>query len=91
MDDLDAVLTKLAQAPVPPALEAIEGRVMARIASRPTARAGLGIGALTVAFGLTMGVVAGGAAPTPAQGVSSLAPLGPGSPLAPSALLIGEP
>lgn len=91
MDDLDAVLTKLAHAPVPPALEAVEGRVLARIASRPTARAGLGLGALTVAFGLAMGVVAGGAVTTPAQAASSLAPLGPGSPLAPSTLLVGEP
>ena len=89
MDDLDAVLTKLAQAPAPAVLEAIECRVMPRIASRPTARAGLGIGTLTVAFGLAMGVVSGAAA-TPAQAVSSLAPLGPDSPLAPSTLLVGE-
>lgn len=90
MDDLDAMLTRLANAPVPPALDAIEGRVLARIASRPAARTGLGVGVLGVAMALAMGVVAGGA-PAPAYAVSSLSPLGPDSPLAPSTLLAGEP
>lgn len=90
MDDLDAMLTRLAQAPLPAALDGIEGRVFARISSQPAARAALGIGALGVAMALAMGVAAGGAAPSPAYAASSLSPLGPESPLAPSTLL-GEP
>lgn len=89
MNDLDAMLTRLAHAPVPLALDEIEDRVLARIASRPAAQAGLGVGVLGVAMALAMGVVAGGA-PAPAHAVSSLSPLGPDSSLAPSTLL-GEP
>jgi hypothetical protein len=81
MDDLDRALAKLAGAPVPLALDDIESRVLARIGAQPVVarRAGLGIGVMTV---VALGIGMAGA---------ELAPLGGASPLAPSALLIGEP
>ena len=91
MDDLDAVLMKLAQAPVPASLDMIEARVFARIAARPAARVGMGIGAMTIAAALAIGIF-GARIPTKETGaVSPLSPLGPVSPLAPSTLLAGAP
>jgi hypothetical protein len=91
MDDLDRALARLAGAPVPLALNDIESRVLARIGAQPVVarRAGLGIGVMmVVALGIGM---AGAELPATASSVASLAPLGGASPLAPSALLIGEP
>lgn len=90
MDDLDRALARLAGAPAPAALEGIEDQVLARIGSRPAVRgAGLGVGVVTIAA-LAMGMV-GAELPATASPAVSLAPLGGASPLAPSALLIGEP
>lgn len=91
MDDLDAMLNRLAHAPLPPALDMIECQVLAKIASRPAARTAFGVGALSVALALAMGIFAGGGSLTPANRASSLSPLSPDSPLAPSTLLAGEP
>ena len=91
MDDLDAVLTRMAHAPVPASLDGIEARVLARIAARPTARAGMGIGAMTIAAALVMGAFGAGFPAREAGAVSALSPLGPVSPLAPSTLLVGAP
>ncbi|MEG3126050.1 hypothetical protein [Sphingomonas sp. GB1N7] len=91
MDDLDTALARLAHAPVPASLDGIEARVMARIAARPAAHAGLGIGAVTIAAALVMGIVGAGFPAQPARAISSFSPLGPGSPLAPSTLLGGAP
>lgn len=91
MDDLDAVLTRMAHAPVPASLDGMEARVLERIGAQPfvARRAGLGIGVMTVvALGIGM---AGAELPATASSAASLAPLGGASPLAPSALLIGEP
>lgn len=90
MDDLDAVLMKLARAPAPASLDEIEDRVLARIAIRPGARVGMGVGAMTIAVALVMGIVGAGV-PAKEAGATSLSPLGPVSPLAPSTLLVGAP
>ena len=90
MDDLDAVLTRLAHAPVPASLDGIEARVLARIAVRPAVLVGMGVGAMTIAVALVMGVVGAGV-PAKEASAASLSPLGPVSPLAPSTLLLGAP
>lgn len=90
MDDLDAMLTRLARVPVPTSLDGMEARVFARIAARPAARIGMGIGAAAIAVALGMGVVGAGV-PARETGMSPLSPLGPVSILAPSTLLAGEP
>lgn len=92
MDDLDRALARLAGAPTPTALDGIETRVLARIGTRPVVRQtgiGIGIGVVTVAA-LAIGMI-GAELPATAGPAVSLAPLGGASPLAPSALLIGEP
>ncbi|HEX8412433.1 MAG TPA: hypothetical protein VF637_00900 [Sphingomicrobium sp.] len=90
MDDLDRTLARLASAPVPAALDGIEAQVFARIDARPVALlTGLGLGVVTVAA-LAIGMV-GAELPATASPSVSLAPLGGASPLAPSALLVGEP
>ncbi|WP_296743177.1 hypothetical protein [Mesorhizobium sp.] len=90
MDNLDAVLMRLAQAPAPASLDGIEARVLARISARPAVRVGMGVGAMTIAAALVMGVVGAGV-PAKQASAASLSPLGPVSPLAPSTLLLGAP
>jgi len=90
MDELDIALTRLARAPVPAGLDGIEARVVARTAARPGVDAGSGLGAMTIAVALVMGIVAGMPA-REAYPVVSLSPLGGVSPLAPSTLLAGAP
>lgn len=91
MDELDRALARLAGAPVPAALDGIEAKVLARIGARPTVRqAGFGIGVATTIASLAIGVV-GADLPGAASPAASLAPLGGGSPFAPSTLLVGEP
>lgn len=91
MNDLDAMLTKLATAPVPVELDGMEARVLARIAKRPIARGGMGIGAMTIALALGMGIVGAGVPARQVSAMSPLSPLGPVSPLSPSTLLLGAP
>jgi hypothetical protein len=91
MDNLDAVLMRLAHAPVPESLEGIDARVLARISARPVARVGIGVGAMTIAAALVMGIFGAGVPAKEARAVSPLSPLGPVSPLAPSTLLAGAP
>lgn len=91
MDDLDAVLIRLAQAPVPASLAGIEGRVLARIAAPPAVRVGMGVGAMAIGAALVMGIVGAGVPAKGASAASFLSPLGPASPLAPSTLLVGAP
>lgn len=91
MSDLDRMLARLADAPVPAALDGIEARVLARIGARPAVRtAGFGVGVLTTLTALALGM-AGSELPAAAAPAESLAPLGGHSPLAPSTLLVGEP
>lgn len=91
MNDLDAMLTKLAAAPAPVGFDGMEARVLARIAARPMASAGMGVGATTIAVALVMGILSAGVPARQASAMSPLSPLGPVSPLAPSTLLLGEP
>ncbi len=91
MDDLDAMLARLAQAPLPAGLDGVEARVLARIAARPVAHVGLGLGVTTIAAALVMGVLGAGLPAQEASAMSPLAPLGPVSVLAPSSLLLGAP
>ena len=91
MDDLDKALARLAGAPVPAGLNDIEHRIIARLATGAGTRnagAGIGIGAVMIAA-LVIGVM-GAELPTAAGSTDTLAPLGGGSPLTPSALLIGD-
>lgn len=88
--ELDAVLARLAQAPLPASLDSMEDRVLLRIAAPPAPRAGMGIGALTIAAAMVMGIVSAGV-PSKDASAAYLSPLGPTSPLAPSTLLAGEP
>ena len=89
MDDLDRALARLAGAPAPAALDGMEARVLARIDRKPTAnRPLLGMAIVTIAA-LAIGMV-GADVPATVNGGSLLAPLGGGSPLAPSTLLVGE-
>lgn len=89
MDEIDAALSRLAQAPVPPALDGLEARVFARISAAPPSRTGLGVGVIAVAA-LAIGM-AGAGIPAAAGTAAPLSPLGPGSPLAPSTLLASTP
>ncbi len=91
MDNLDALLMRLANAPVPASLDGIEARVLARISARSVTRVGIGIGAMTIAAALMMGIFGAGVPANRASAASLLFPLGPGSPLAPSTLLVGTP
>jgi hypothetical protein len=91
MNDLDEMLTKLAMAPVPDDLDGMEAKVLARIAARPLARIGMGVGAMTIATALVMGIVGAGVPTRQASAMSPLSPLGPMSPLSPSTLLLGAP
>lgn len=89
MDDIDQALTRLAQAPLPKALDELEARVLAQIETAPPSRSGLGIGAISIAA-LALGVIGAGV-PASSGTAASLAPIGGGFALAPSTLLAGAP
>jgi len=91
MDDLDAALARLAHAPLPPALDHLEARVLARIAAQPAVRTEFGFGAATIGAAMIMGFVGAGLPAAPAYAVPTLTPFGPSSPLAPSTLLMSAP
>ena len=82
MDDLDEALIRLARAPVPAALDGLEARVLARIATPRATQAGIGIGALAI------GIIGAGFPASPST-AASIAPFGANSPFAPSTLLVG--
>ena len=91
MADIDRLLARLAQAPVPAAFSDLEARVLDRL-SRPSAsRTGVGIGALAIVGALAMGLAGAGVPAASAAAGSALLPLGPTSYLAPSTLLAGTP
>lgn len=87
MDDLDEALIRLARAPVPAALDGLEARVLARIATPRATQAGIGIGAITIAA-LAIGIIGAGFPASPST-AASIAPFGANSPFAPSTLLVG--
>jgi hypothetical protein len=51
----------------------------------------MGVGAMTIAAALVMGIFGAGFPAREVRTVSVLSPLGPVSPLAPSTLLVGAP
>lgn len=89
--DIDLALAQIGQAPVPVALAAIDGAVLAGLARRKQELESgprlMGIAAFALALGLAGGSISGGA-PGFARSVS---PLAPASALAPSALLDVRP
>jgi hypothetical protein len=89
MNDLDTVLKKLAQAPLPAGLAAIDERVFARVAASATYRYRRAFGLATISAALFIGVT-GAVMPSRDAAATSLAPLGPMSPLSPAALLGGD-
>jgi hypothetical protein len=89
MNELDTVLMRLAQAPLPAGLAAIDERVLARVATGAAYRVRRGVGIASISAALVMGV-AGAVMPSREAAATSLAPLGPISPLSPAALLGGE-
>lgn len=89
MNDIDEALTRLARAPVPAALDGLEARVLARIATPLPSRAGLGVSAVAI-VALAIGMIGAGFPASPGT-AASLSPLGANSPLAPSTLLAGTP
>lgn len=91
MDDLDTMLVRLAEGPMPANLDGLEARVLARIAAQPRAGVGVGLGSMTIAVALVMGIAG---AELPVRHTSAAAPLsqfGSVPALAPSTLLVGEP
>lgn len=91
MDDVDNLLSRLAQAPLPMSLDGIEASVFDKIASATAARARQRVGAMAISGALAIGMIG---AFVPAQGSgagSQMTSLGANSPLAPSTLLNGEP
>jgi hypothetical protein len=58
MEDLDALLGRLARAPAPASLDGLEAQVLARIAMPTVVRVGIGMSALAVAAALVIGIIA---------------------------------
>lgn len=87
MNDIDEALTRLARAPVPAALDGLEARVLARIATPRAAQTGLGIGAITIAA-LAIGIIGAGFPGSPST-AAPISPFAVNSPFAPSTLLVG--
>lgn len=91
MDDIDGLLARLAQAPLPAALDGLELRVLDRLTASPASRIGAGIGAFAIVGALAMGMAGAGLPTASAAARSPLLPFGTSSPLAPSTLLAGTP
>ena len=89
MDQLDAILAKMALAPVPEGLESMDRAVLARIAASSTRILRAGVSSAAIGLALSIGVISAAMPAREASATSSLTPLGM-SPLAPSALLMGE-
>ena len=92
MDNVDAALERLARAPGPARLGAMEGAILARIASeRPVRqRDSLGLSALAAVGAMAMGLAGGFVPDEAAARRASLSPLTGVSELAPSSLLVGH-
>lgn len=91
-NDLDAVLRRLANAPIHPGLAAVEEVVLARIAALPGRKEHVNAwraGALAVFVALGMGIAGSGLSRTSDETTVSLAPFGPSNALLPSTLLTG--
>ncbi|WP_309612355.1 hypothetical protein [Sphingomonas sp.] len=89
MNELDTILMRLAQAPLPAGFAAIEEVVLARVAAGAAYRTRRGVGIATIAVALVMGI-AGAVMPSREVAATPLTPFGPISPLSPAALLGGN-
>jgi hypothetical protein len=85
---MDEELRILNRIDLPPALDALDDRVLGALAARRRESAAIGrLMALAAVVSLGGGVIAGSAFPEPAVAASPLSPFGPASALAPSTLL----
>lgn len=86
MNELDMVLARLGQTPVPAGLAGLDERVFTGVSAGAARRIRRGVGTAAVSVALVMGI-AGAVLPSLGRAPTALAPLGPVSPLSPAALL----
>jgi len=85
---MDEELRILNRVDLPPALDALDDRILGALAARRQESAAMGrLMALAAVVSLGGGVIAGSAFPEPAVAASPISPFGPASALAPSTLL----
>ena len=85
---MDEELRILNRVDLPPALDALDDRILGTLAARRRESAVIGrLMALAAVVSLGGGVIAGSAFPEPAVAASPISPFGPASALAPSTLL----
>ncbi len=85
---MDEELRILNRVDLPPALDALDDRILGALAARRRESAAIGrLMALAAVVSLGGGVIAGSAFPEPAVAASPISPFGPASALAPSTLL----
>ena len=87
MNDLDAILTRLAGMPVPSALDGIEQIVFEGVGRRVAQRQRRKVGVISISGALLVGIVSAAVPPREASAASSMAPLALISPLSPAAIL----
>jgi hypothetical protein len=87
MNDLDAILTRLAGMPVPSALDGIEQGVFEGVEMRVAQRQRRKLGVVSVSGALLVGVLSAAVPSREAAAASSMAPLALVSPLSPAAIL----
>ena len=85
---MDEELRILNRVDLPPALDALDDRILGALAARRRESAAIGrLMALAAVVSFGGGVIAGSAFPEPAVAASPISPFGPASALAPSTLL----
>jgi hypothetical protein len=87
MNDLDAILMRLAGMPVPAALHGIDQSVFERIEMRIAQRQRRRVGVVSISGALLVGIVSAAVPAREAGAASSMAPLALVSPLSPAAIL----
>jgi hypothetical protein len=87
MNDLDAILTRLAGIPVPAALHGIDQSVFDGVAMRVARRQRRKVGVVSISGALLVGIVSAAVPAREAAAAPSMAPLSLVSPLSPAALL----
>ncbi len=87
MNDLDAILTRLAGMPVPAALDDIDQSVFEGVEMRVAQRQRRRVGIVSISGALLVGVLSVAVPSREAAAASSMAPLALVSPLSPAAIL----
>ena len=87
MNDLDAILTRLAGMPVPAALDGIDQSVFDGVGRRVAQRQRRKVGVVSISGALMVGVLSAAVPSREAAAASSMAPLALVSPLSPAAIL----